>query len=107
MMFPAIPEPRRAKPHLMRKGMVLGGRQEQSCFLNQLPTKRETCHRKGGRASCFWDRPGTQQTLRNVCEIEWNKLENAGYLFLWFQRSSPLGALCRQIISGQDTACFL
>lgn len=27
--------------------------------------------------------------LRNVCETEWNKLKNAGYLFLW-QRSQLL-----------------
>lgn len=52
-----------------------------------------------GRARRFRDRPGTQQTRRNICEREWHNLKNAGYLFLWLQRSVPLGALCRQMIS--------
>lgn len=27
--------------------------------------------------------------LRNVCETEWNKLKNAGYLFLWQRNQLP------------------
>lgn len=52
-----------------------------------------------GWARLLRDRPGTQQTLRYICELEWNKLKNAGYLFLWFQRCALLGALCRLMIS--------
>lgn len=45
-----------------------------------------------GQAACLGMAPSKR--LRNVCEIERNKLKNAGYLFLWLHRRQlPSGGI--------------